>query len=98
MVLIKIKDNWALVSKTNSNKILKWFGPKKPTPVEVEKEERRVQFFKALSQGKIKGEKLRKAKLASVRKHTRRDGSVVKAHFRKIRPGKKRGSRNPNYR
>lgn len=36
---------WALVSKSNPKKILKWFGPDKPTKKEVAKEERRVHAF-----------------------------------------------------
>ena len=36
---------WALVSKTNSKKILKWFGPSKPSKEQVAKEERRVHSF-----------------------------------------------------
>jgi hypothetical protein len=37
---------WALVSRKDPSKILKWFGPKKPSEEEVLKEERRVQYFK----------------------------------------------------
>ena len=36
---------WALVSKSNPKKILKWFGPDKPSKKEVAKEERRVHAF-----------------------------------------------------
>jgi len=36
---------WALVSKSNPKKILKWFGPEKPTKKEVAKEELRVRTF-----------------------------------------------------
>lgn len=40
------RKEWALVSRKNPEKVLKWFGPKKPSKEEVLKEERRVQFFK----------------------------------------------------
>jgi len=40
------KVEWALVSRKNPDKVLKWFGVGKPTEEEVKKEERRVQFFK----------------------------------------------------
>jgi hypothetical protein len=36
---------WALVSK-KGDRVLKWFGPKKPSKEQVAKEERRVQYFK----------------------------------------------------
>ena len=36
---------WALVSKSNPKKILKWFGPDKPSKKEIAKEERRVHAF-----------------------------------------------------
>jgi hypothetical protein len=53
ILLKKINKNtgnkeWALVSKKDPSKILKWFGPKKPTEDEVLKEEKRVQYFKHL--------------------------------------------------
>ena len=35
-----------MVSKTNNAKVLKWFGPRKPTDEQVLHEERRVQYFK----------------------------------------------------
>jgi len=38
---------WALVSKSNPKKILKWFGPEKPTKKEIAKEERRIHAFGA---------------------------------------------------
>ena len=41
----KDRMEWALVSKSNPKKILKWFGPEKPTKKEVAKEERRVRAF-----------------------------------------------------
>jgi len=47
MVLKKIGNQWALVSKTNKTKVLKWFGNAKPSKKKVLKEERRVQFFKS---------------------------------------------------
>lgn len=36
---------WALVSKKNPKKVLKWFGPDKPTKREVAKEEARIHYF-----------------------------------------------------
>lgn len=41
----KDRMEWALVSKSNPKKILKWFGPDKPSKKEVAKEERRVHAF-----------------------------------------------------
>ena len=45
------RKEWALVSKkphanTGKRRVLKWFGKKKPTEEEIEKEEQRVQFYK----------------------------------------------------
>lgn len=37
---------WALVSKKDPSKILKWFGSTKPTEEEVQKQEKRIQYFK----------------------------------------------------
>ena len=48
----KNKDNareWALVSKKNPKKILKWFGSKKPTEKQVLKEERRIHSFSSIN-------------------------------------------------
>ena len=42
----KDRMEWALVSKSNPKKILKWFGPKKPSKKQVAKEERRIHAFK----------------------------------------------------
>jgi len=42
----KDRMEWALVSKSNPKKILKWFGPEKPSKKEVAKEERRIHAFK----------------------------------------------------
>lgn len=39
------KLEWALVSKKDG-KVLKWFGARKPSEESVQKEERRVQYFK----------------------------------------------------
>jgi len=40
------KKEWALVSKKDPSKILKWFGSKKPSEEEVLKQEKRIQYFK----------------------------------------------------
>lgn len=36
---------WGLFSKSNPKKVLKWFGPDKPTKKEVAKEEARIHAF-----------------------------------------------------
>lgn len=55
-ILKKIKNKnkdgakeWALVSRKNPKKILKWFGPKKPTEKQVSKEERRIHSFGSIN-------------------------------------------------
>jgi len=40
------RKEWALVSKSNPKKVLKWFGARKPSKERVLKEERRIQYFK----------------------------------------------------
>lgn len=46
---------WALVSKKDPSKILKWFGSKKPSEEEeVLKEERRIEYFKSLKSNVLK--------------------------------------------
>lgn len=40
------KKEWALVSKSDPSKVLKWFGTAKPSDEAVQKEEARIQFFK----------------------------------------------------
>lgn len=84
MVLKKVFRNstgrfeYALVSKTNPNKILFWFG-KKPSKSEFLKQERRIQFFK-----NMKGRK----SFAIVRPHKRKNyyGSFkVKKHVRRYK-------------
>lgn len=45
-MLKKIDGDWKLVSKSNPSKVLKNFGKTKPTPEELEKEDKRVTFFK----------------------------------------------------
>jgi len=42
----KDRMEWALVSKSNPKKILKWFGPEKPSKKQIAKEERRIHAFK----------------------------------------------------
>ena len=44
------KKEWALVSKDDPKKILKWFGPKKPSEEQVQKEERRVEYWASQAQ------------------------------------------------
>ena len=69
MVLKKIGNQWALVSKTNRRKVLKYFGTQKPSHEAVLKEERRIQFFKN--------------RLVFVRGHTRRGSRYVHTYVRK---------------
>lgn len=45
-MLKKAGKEWKLMSKSNPDKVLKNFGTKKPSQEAVNKEERRVQFFK----------------------------------------------------
>lgn len=40
---------WALISKKKPHRVLKWFGAKKPSKERVQKEEKRIQFFKRQS-------------------------------------------------
>ena len=40
------KTEWALISKKDPNKVLKWFGGTKPSAETVQKEEKRIQWFK----------------------------------------------------
>ena len=40
------RTEWALVSRSNPKKVLRWFGPRKPSEERVLSEERRVQWFK----------------------------------------------------
>lgn len=40
------KTEWALVSKKDPKKVLKWFGGQKPSEEAVAKEEQRIQYFK----------------------------------------------------
>jgi transcription termination factor NusB len=48
---------WALVSRKD-RKVLKWFGEKKPSDERVQKEEKRIQFFKHQSERLEKIQKL----------------------------------------
>ncbi|MFA5759435.1 MAG: hypothetical protein WC942_08800 [Clostridia bacterium] len=47
------RNEWALVSTKDRNKILKWFGVTKPSEDAVKKEEQRVQYFKHKGQKEI---------------------------------------------
>ena len=42
---------WALVSKSNPKKILRWFGTKKPSHERLVKEERRIHSFSSINKG-----------------------------------------------
>lgn len=37
---------WCLVSVKDNSKVLKWFGVKKPSNELIDKEEKRIQYFK----------------------------------------------------
>lgn len=41
----KDRTEWALMD-SKGEKVLKWFGPEKPSDERVKKEERRIQYFK----------------------------------------------------
>jgi hypothetical protein len=51
----KDRSEWALVTK-KGGRVLKWFGPEKPSEERVKKEDNRVQMFKHMK-GKKKGKK-----------------------------------------
>lgn len=72
MVLKKIGKNWALVSKTDNSKVLRWFGPVMPSREQVLHEERRVQYFKNMK------------KRIKVRGHMRK-GRPISRHIRRTR-------------
>lgn len=40
------KTEWALLSRSKPHEVLKWFGARKPSEKRVNKEERRIQYFK----------------------------------------------------
>uniref|UniRef100_A0A6M3KV06 Uncharacterized protein n=1 Tax=viral metagenome TaxID=1070528 RepID=A0A6M3KV06_9ZZZZ len=43
---------WALMSVSRPNKVLKWFGKSRPSPAQVAKEEARVERHRNLNKGK----------------------------------------------
>ena len=45
-MLKKIGKRWALVSEKDNNKVLKYFGKKKPSHSTKDKQEKRVPYFK----------------------------------------------------
>ena len=50
MLKIHIRDStgqmeWALMSKNNPRKVLRWFGKSRPSPEQVMKEEKRVEKY-----------------------------------------------------
>jgi len=45
---------WALVSKKDPSKILKWFGSEKPSEDEVIAQEKRIQYFKSIKSNVLK--------------------------------------------
>lgn len=42
------RKEWALVSRKKPTRVLKWFGPRKPSMERVAEEEKRIQYFKHL--------------------------------------------------
>lgn len=40
------KTEWALLSRSKPNRVLKWFGARKPSNKNVVEEEKRIQYFK----------------------------------------------------
>jgi hypothetical protein len=46
----KDRTEWALISEKNG-KVLKWFGPEKPSKETVQKEEDRINYFKHKEDG-----------------------------------------------
>jgi uncharacterized OB-fold protein len=54
------KTEWALVSKKDPSKVLKWFGVTRPSKETVDKEEKRVQYFKSKSYRKFVGPGIKK--------------------------------------
>ena len=51
-MLKKIGKRWALVSVKDPNKVLQWYGAKKPSAATKGKTEKRVQYFKNLAKYK----------------------------------------------
>lgn len=49
----KDRLEWALVSKRKPKKILRWFGPRKPSEKRIRKEERRIHAFSSLNYNDI---------------------------------------------
>lgn len=43
------RKEWALVSRKKPVRVLKWFGPRKPSAEKVAEQERRIQYFKHLN-------------------------------------------------
>lgn len=56
------KGMWLLLSRSKPRKVLYIFGPKKPTPKEFQKQEKRIQYFKHKNYSGY----------TTVKKHTRR--------------------------
>lgn len=53
------RNEWAIVSKKDPNKILQWFGLEKPSEEKVQEVEKRVQFFKHVNASTEKLEYIR---------------------------------------
>ncbi len=51
-MLKKKGKRYALISKSDPSKVLKWFGKKKPSSSSVKGNEKRVQYFKNLAKYK----------------------------------------------
>lgn len=72
---------WALVSKSNPKKILKWFGPEKPSKKMIAKEERRIHAFSSINNSNKVNEVFMKKELIMMANHLDKSGYKKEADF-----------------
>lgn len=72
---------WALVSKSNPKKILKWFGPEKPNKKMIAKEERRIHAFSSINNSNKVNEVFMKKELIMMANHLDKSGYKKEADF-----------------
>lgn len=72
---------WALVSKKNPKKILKWFGPEKPSKKMIAKEERRIHAFSSINNINNIDEVTMKKELIMMANHLDESGYKREADF-----------------
>ena len=72
---------WALVSKKNPKKILKWFGPEKPSKKMIAKEERRIHAFSSINNMSNIDEVTMKKELIMMANHLDESGYKKEADF-----------------